>query len=65
MARIRERITRLEVQQQAITTPPENETPMQHYLRLINEPCAAPAPSNPRHTASYTPEEAYQMMIGR
>jgi hypothetical protein len=50
------------MQQQGITTPPENETPMQHYLRLINEPCAA-SPKT-RHTASYTPEEAYQMMIG-
>lgn len=62
MARIRERIARLEVQQQAIITPPDDETPMQQYLRLINEPCTAP--SNHRHTASYTPAETYQMMIG-
>jgi hypothetical protein len=62
MARIRERIARLEMQREAIITPPENETPYQQYLRLINEPCAAP--SKTRNTASYTPEEAYQMMIG-
>jgi hypothetical protein len=63
MARIKERITKLEMQQATIITSPEKETPMQHYLRLLNEPCSAP--SNTRYTASYTPEEAYRMMIGR